>query len=257
MQFIDTHTHLSNEAYNNGPDAILDRSRQAGVDSWITVGTDINDSAAAVELTHRYERLYCAVGVHPHHTGEQVSGYLEQLEQLTHNEKVAAVGEIGLDYHYDFSPRNIQQKLFQEQLALARQLHLPVIIHCREAMDHCLGILNECGGDAVPVVFHCFAGDKKAAKTLLDRGYYISLTGTITFNNAMELQEVVKYIPLERIMLETDCPFLSPHPKRNIKPNEPALLIHTAEKLAQLHNIDIMEVADATVKNSRYFFRLR
>jgi TatD DNase family protein len=258
MQFIDTHAHLTNEAYDNKElDAILDRARQAGVDNWITVGTDIDDSAAAVELTHRYEQLYCAVGVHPHESGKQISGYLEQLQLLARNDNVVAVGEIGLDYHYDFSPRNIQQKIFQEQLILTRQLQLPVVIHCREALDHCLGILDDWDGDETPVVFHCFGGDKKTAKNLLDRGYYLSLTGTITFNNATELQQVVKYIPLEKIMLETDCPFLSPHPKRNIKPNEPALLIHTAEKLARLLDIDIMEIAQATGKNSRYFFRLQ
>ena len=169
-------------------------------------------------------------------------------------DRVVALGEMGLDYHYDFSDRASQRRVFAEQLELAEEMGLPAVVHCREAFEDVLGIWRERGREDGGVVFHCFSGGCDEARAVLDGGGWISFTGTITFRNAGELQEVARYVPLERILLETDCPYLSPEPKRNVKPNEPALLVHTAEKLAELRGVPVEEIAQATVANSRSFF---
>jgi len=252
---IDTHVHLTDGRYHGQLQAVLQRAQQAGVDNWITVGTDVPDSRAGLELTGEFENIYCTAGVHPHESGKQEKGYVNELQKLTDNEKVVAVWEIGLDYHYDFSPRTIQQRIFQEQLELAVKVNLPVVVHCREAFDDCLGILDDWNNHEAALVFHCFAGDTKAAKLVLDRGYFVSFTGTITFGNALVSQQTAKYVPLEKVMLETDCPYLSPAPKRNQKPNEPALLVHIVEKLAELRGLSFSEIATATTENSRLFFK--
>jgi len=228
----------------------------AGVDRWIAIGTNRTDSLRSLELSRSHEGLFCTVGIHPHEAGQAEDGVLEEYRQWAQAESVCAIGEIGLDYHYDFSERPRQQEVFGEQLELAADLNKPVVIHCREAMDDCLDILKEWGQEDGRVVFHCFGGGKKEAAKLLDRGYYLSFTGILTFRNAAAETESAKYAPLERIMLETDCPYLSPEPKRNVRPNEPALLVHIAQKLAELRNISLAEAAENTTRNAVDFFTL-
>ena len=254
MRLIDTHTHLAGKEYSDILEQVLTRAGQAGVDRWVAVGTNLEDSATGIELSRRYSGMYCSVGVHPHEAGKQSKAWLEELRYLAQDQKVSAIGEIGLDYYYEFSDRDSQKQVFTEQLALAGETALPAVVHCRDAIEDCLGILDEWGRDDVPIVFHCFSGGTSEAKLLIERGYFVSFTGVITFGNARETQKAAQYVPLEMTMLETDCPYLSPEPQRNIRPNEPALLIHTAEKLAQLRGENVEKIAEVTGQNSRLFF---
>ena len=256
MQLIDTHAHLTMLAEEGNLAQALERSRQAGVDRWITVGTDVADSAAAVELSRNCEGMYCTVGIHPHDASKQTGDYLADLRRLSGEAPVVAIGEIGLDYHYEFSPRERQLKVLEEQLELAQELALPVVIHCREAMDDCLAALDTWNHYDKMVVFHCFAGGAAEAEAVIVRGHYISFTGTLTFANADAVREAAQYVPLDRVFLETDCPYLAPEPKRKVRPNEPSLLVHTAAKLAEVHGMTIDEVAKITTQNSRVFFGL-
>ncbi len=258
MQLIDSHTHLSYEPYQGKLAAVLERSRQAGVVGWILAGTDLTDSRRGIELCGEFANLYCTVGIHPHEADAAEKGYLEELRKLAGAPCVLALGEMGLDYHYDFSKRPAQQKRFEEQLELAGELGKPVVIHCREAFADGLAILKNrqrsAGAAENRVVFHCFGGDRSEARAVLDLGCFISFTGTITFRKADSIQAVAGYVPLERVLLETDCPYLSPEPKRNVRPNEPALLVHTAAKLAGLRGVSLEEIAQVTTHNCRYFF---
>ena len=256
MELIDTHAHLTAEVYRGQLDAVLDRARQAGVGHWITVGTDLADSAAALALSEAHENMYCTAGVHPHEAADIEPDYIEQLRQFASPGGVCAIGEIGLDYHYEFSHRNDQKKAFAEQLTLARELQLPAVVHCREAFDDCLAVIDECGPEDIQAVFHCFSGTCRQARAVLDRGFFVSLTGTITFGKAGEQQAVVRYVPLEKVFLETDCPYLSPEPKRKVRPNEPALLRFTAAKMAELRQMSLAEIAEVTTRNGRGFFGL-
>ena len=253
--FIDTHTHLATDAFDTIRTEVIERSIQAGVNEWISIGTNLEDSKAGIKLSSNMPNMHCTVGIHPHHASEQPDDYIAQLEQMVSTNKVCAIGEIGLDYHYDFADRADQKRVFAEQLNLATTRNLPIVIHSRDAMQDTIDILDAWGGPQ-RVVFHCYGGDLKEAKALAARGYWISYTGTITFKNAEMAREVAREMPLDRIMLETDCPYMSPAPMRKIKPNEPALLIHTAKKLAELHNISLEELSKITVKNSRYFFSI-
>lgn len=254
MRLIDTHAHLTMLAKDGDLAGVLERSRQAGVDRWITVGTDVADSVAAVELSRNCEGMYCTVGIHPHDAGKQSGEYLAELRRLSGEAPVVAIGEIGLDYHYEFSPRESQLKVLEEQLELAGELSLPVVIHCREAMEDCLAVLDAWGHYDKVVVFHCFGGGAEEAESVLVRGYYVSFTGTLTFANAEAVREAARQAPLDRVFLETDCPYLAPAPKRKVRPNEPSLLVHTAAKLAEVHGMTLDEIAEITTQNSRVFF---
>lgn len=254
MALIDIHAHLTDKRYEGQLADVLERSRQAGVDGWITVGTNVADSLAAVVLAEDIEQVSCVVGVHPHASAEAERGYCDELKRLAAKEVVCGIGEIGLDYHYDFSDRISQRRVFQEQLSLAIELALPVVVHCREAFEDCWPILKELGMAGRKVVFHSFAGNKAMAKKVLDGGYFISFTGMVTFDKAADIQDAARYVPANRLLIETDCPYLTPAPKRKIKLNEPAMLIHIARKLAQLRDVDVEEIAQATSENSRLFF---
>jgi len=256
MQLIDTHTHLATAPYNEILTQTLERSRQADVTQWITIGTNLKDSQRGIDLSSQIEDMFCSVGIHPHEAGEQPQYYLDQLASLAESPKVCAIGEIGLDYHYDFSDPKIQKRIFMDQLDMSRLTKLPIVIHCREAVSDCLAILKQWNQPEASVVFHCFTSDKKEAKAMLDQGHWISFTGTITFKNTLENQKAAQYVPLDRMMLETDCPYLSPAPMRKVKPNEPALLVHTADKLADLRGKTLEEIAETTTRNSRYFYKL-
>ena len=251
--FIDTHTHLATDTFDNIRDEILKRSLEAGVSQWISIGTNLEDCKAGILLSEKIPNMHCTVGIHPHHASEQPDDYIAQLEKMVSQNNVCGIGEIGLDYHYDFADRNDQKRVFAEQLELATSLNLPIVIHSRDAMSDTIDILDAWGGPQ-RVVFHCYSGDLAEAKALATRGYWLSYTGTITFKNAEIAREVAREMPLDHIMLETDCPYMSPAPMRKKKPNEPALLIHIAEKLAEIHNISLEELSKITVKNSRYFF---
>jgi len=259
VQLIDTHCHLTFEQLVGDIEAVVDRSKTAGVTGWITVGTDPEHNQKAVELADRFENMYATVGIHPHDAKDVTAKTLSELKELAGSEKVVAVGETGLDFHYDFSPRQDQRRAFEAQLEIARQLNLPVIIHCREAFDEMIDILERfigVKGRLKGVVFHCFSGTAQQARIVLDHGFYISFTGVVTFKNAQKAREAAKIVPVDRLMLETDCPYMSPEPMRKQKINEPALMVHTARFLAELKEMDPADFARAVTTTSKSFFGL-
>ena len=256
MELIDTHCHLTFEPLAEDVPGVIERSRAAGVDGWITVGTHLEDSRRAVELAGQYENMYAAVGIHPHDAHSADPRALEELKQVARQEKVVAIGETGLDFHYNFSKQPDQKRVFEAHLDIARELDLPVVIHSRNAFDETMEILDRSGGGLRGVVFHCFSGSADQAGLVLDRGYFVSFTGVVTFKNAEGTREAARIVPLDRLMIETDCPYMSPEPLRKQKPNEPALMIHTAGLLAQLKGIGTDDLARATTRNAIEFFRL-
>ncbi|MHC4259215.1 MAG: TatD family hydrolase [Planctomycetota bacterium] len=256
MNLIDTHCHLTFDDLAADIDGVIKRSRQAGVTAWITVGTDLNESQKAIELTDRFESIYVAVAIHPHDAKTVTPETIAQLKALTQNPKVVAIGETGLDYHYDNSLHEDQRRVFADHLKLAAELNLPVIIHCRKAFDETLEILDRHGRDVKKVVFHCFSGSAEQAEILLPKGYYFSFTGVVTFKNAEKTRKAAVAIPLDRLMLETDCPYMSPEPMRKQKVNEPALMIHIAKFLADLKDIPLEDFAQTVTATTKTFFDL-
>ena len=259
MELIDTHCHLTFEQLAGDIENVLERSKSAGVTKWITVGTDSHHNRKAVELAGRFENIYAAVGIHPHDAKDITGQTITELKELAGNDKVVAIGETGLDFHYNFSKQPAQRRAFATQLRIAHELNLPVIVHSREAFDETMDILDQFirfDGQLKGVVFHCFSGTAEQAGIVLDYGFYISLTGVVTFKNAETARRVAKMVPLERLMLETDCPYMSPEPMRKQKVNEPALMIHTAKFLAELKEMDIAEFSDTVTATSKAFFGL-
>jgi len=256
MELIDTHCHLTFDDLAGDIPAILERSKAAGVTGWITVGTDPNENQKAIDLTNRVENLYAATAIHPHDAKTVTRETIAELKELAQNPKVVAIGETGLDYYYDNSPRQDQRRVFAQHLQIAAELNLPVIIHCRKAFNETIEILDRNGQDVKKVVFHCFSGSADQAKIVLSKGYHISFTGLVTFKNANKTREAAKVVPLDRLMLETDCPYMSPEPMRKQKLNEPALLIHTAKFLADLKGMDLSDFAQATTTTTKAFFAL-
>ncbi len=256
MELFDTHCHLTFEPLSDDIESVLTRSKAAGVTSWLTVGTDPRHNQKAVALADKFQNMYAAVGIHPHDAKDATDQTFAELEKLAQNPKVVAVGETGLDFHYNFSNHPDQKKVFAQQLKIASKLNLPAIIHSRESFDATMKILEQFRQELKKVVFHCFTGSADQAKIVLDKGFYISFTGVITFKNAHTLRDTAKIVPLDRLMLETDCPYMSPEPLRKQKINEPALLLHTATCLAQLKEMTLPDFAENVTSTSKNFFRL-
>ncbi|MFA5239325.1 MAG: TatD family hydrolase [Phycisphaerae bacterium] len=255
MELIDTHCHLTFEQFTEDVAQVIQRSTDAGVTGWITVGTDLADSRKAVELAERFEKMYAAVGIHPHDARTVTADTLKELRELAQHKKIVALGETGLDYHYNFSSHEEQRNVFNEHLKIAAEMDLPVIVHCREAFDETMDILEQFK-DVKKIIFHCFSGSAEQAKIVLDKGFYISFTGVVTFKNADAIRDTARLVPLDRMMVETDCPFMSPEPMRKQKTNEPALMIYTAKRLAELKEIDLADFAEAVTATSKVFFGL-
>ena len=256
MNLIDTHAHLTYEGLAERLDDVLARSIDAGVTRWITVGTKIADNEDTLLLISRHDNLWGALGYHPHEADDVTDADMELLKKQLGHARVVAVGETGLDYHYLHSTAENQQRVFRQHLDIAAEVQLPVIIHTREAWEDTMAILDEYAGKLKNVVIHCYGGDVEQTNRVLDRGFYISFTGTVTFKNNQALRDVAKMIPLDRLMIETDCPYISPHPFRSIRPNEPALLIHTAQCLADVHDLPLDQFAEKITKTSGVFFGL-
>jgi len=255
MNLIDAHCHLTYEPFAD-IDVVLKRSRDAGVTSWITIGTDLADSQKAVELAGRFENMFATVAIHPHNAKTADQPTIAQIKELAQNKKVVAIGETGLDLHYDFSTPQQQQDSFLKHLEIAKELNLPVVIHSREAFNETMEILEAHESGLKGLVFHCYSGNRQQAKIILDKGWYISLTGVVTFKNAETTREVAKYVPLDRLMIETDAPYLSPEPMRKQRVNEPALLIHTARFIAGLRGIELPKFAEAVTITTKQFFAI-
>lgn len=252
---IDTHCHLTFPQLHDIVSDILERARQAHVGSVITVGTDLDDSQKCIDLAGRHARVFCTVGIHPHQAASAPPDAARALANLIDHPRVVAVGETGLDYHYDFSPPKTQQAIFHEQLALAEQTQLPVVIHCREAFDDALAILAE--HPRLPgAVFHCFTDSAHHAKAVLDRGWMLSMTGIVTFARSDELRTIAGNVPDDQLMVETDSPYLSPEPVRKQRTNEPANVTHVARLLAKVRAQPFADFARLTTANARTFFKL-
>ena len=254
MELIDTHCHLTFKQLAGDITGVLERSRTAGITGWVTVGTDAKHNRKCVELAEKFENIYATVGIHPHDAKNVTDETLEELKELAQREKVVAIGETGLDFHYNFSPPKVQKEVFVKHLVIASEYDLPVIVHCREAFEETMEILFTYGKGIKRLVFHCFGGSAEQAKIVIDRGYYISFTGVVTFKNASGVQEAVRAVPLERLMVETDCPYMSPEPMRKQKVNEPALMIQTARFLAKLKEMVLGDFCEKVNSTSRDFF---
>jgi TatD DNase family protein len=251
---IDTHTHLHDPEFDTDRETVIQRARQDGVDRMITIGTDLASSQNAVELAQKYDFIYATVGVHPHEVKTLPDDSYQALEELAKQPKVVAYGEVGLDYYYMHSPKDLQQKHFREQVRLARSLGLPLVIHTREASEDTLTVLKEEKAEEIGGVFHCYTGDLATAKAALNMGFFISFSGILTFPKTMELQAVAREIPVESLLVETDCPYLAPIPYRG-KRNEPAYVRHVAERLAQIKALPYEELAHTTTQNAKRLFK--
>jgi TatD DNase family protein len=255
MNLIDTHCHLTFDPLASDIDTVLTRSREQGICEWITIGTDLEHSRRCVALAEQHEGMYATVGLHPHEAKDLNRDTMHEFSQLARSPKVVAIGETGLDFHYNHSSAADQIQCFRDHLDLARRLDLPVVVHTREAFDETLAILDAVEG-VKRIVLHCFSGTTEQARLALARGYFFSFTGVVTFKNAHSIREAVEIIPLEKIMVETDCPYMSPEPMRRQRINEPALMIHTAERLAQLKQTSLADFALQTTETARTFFGL-
>jgi len=251
---FDSHAHIDDRKFNDDQEAVIARAAERGVTGFINVGSDIASSARSVALAERYEAIYAAVGIHPHDAKDVQEADYDKLVSWAANPKVVAIGEIGLDYHYDYSPRDIQQAVFIRQLELARSVGKPIIIHDREAHGDLMGIVKT-EGHGLSGVFHCFSGSVEMAKEVLKLGFYVSLAGPVTFNNSQKLKVVAREVPLDRLLVETDSPYLTPHPYRG-KRNEPAFVRLVAEEVARLREIDLETLAMATTENVKRLFNI-
>jgi len=251
----DTHAHLDMMGDGQEIKAVIERAVEGGVSRMISVGIDAESSAVAVRLAHEYASVYAAVGCHPHNADISTRADLDELEKMAVSNEVVAWGEIGLDYYRDYSSQEAQWPLFESQVILANELDLPVIIHDRDAHDAVYSVLKKMGKGEGKGVIHCFSGDLSLAEAFMALGYFISIPGTVTYKNASTIKEVAAKVPLDRLLLETDAPFLAPVPKRG-KRNEPLYVTYTAKEVARLRGISVLELAAETSKNAECLFNL-
>jgi TatD DNase family protein len=258
MELIDSHAHIDFAQFDDDREAMLERARSAGVSALLAIGTGPGPEKldAALPFADKYDWIYASVGVHPHEAKLVTAEHLERLVTLSKHPKVIAWGEIGLDYFYDHSPRETQHQVFRQQMELARQGKLPIIIHCRDAWPDCLQILEEVWKpSALGGILHCFTGTLEQAQRGLEAGFMISFAGNSTYPKAQNIRDVAREIPLDRILIETDSTFLAPQPYRG-KRNEPAYVAEVARTLASVRNLSPEELAAVTTQNFRRFFRL-
>ena len=249
--FVDSHCHLDNEQFEVDRDAVIERALAAGVERMVAIGTGNGppDLEAGMRLADRYPAIYATVGIHPHDAAKAAPDHYRRLSELLKHSKVVALGEIGLDYHYDFAPREAQKMAFVEQMAVARDARKPIVIHTREAWDDTLALLEKhwrptgLGG-----IMHCFSGGVREAERSLALGFHLSFGGIVTFPKALDIQEAARRTPANRLLIETDAPYLAPVPRRG-KRNEPAFVVETARKLAELRGVGVEEIARATADN--------
>ena len=250
---IDSHCHLTDPRLGSRLDAVLSRAARAGVSRMITISTSVADAIDCIDACRTRENLRCSVGVHPNYVAEEDFASLPQLRGLQASPSVVAIGEIGLDYHYGREHRDRQHQFFEAQLQIALDCNKPVVIHCREAVDDALAVLAKF--PSIQGVFHCFTGTPTEARRILDAGYLLGFTGPITFKKSDGLREVVRLTPMDRLLIETDAPYLSPEPMRKEKVNEPAWVTHVASAVATLKNLTLEEVDRITTENTCQFFR--
>ncbi|MEZ4358287.1 MAG: TatD family hydrolase [Eubacteriales bacterium] len=252
MRLFDTHAHVTDEALDSARKDIL-LSLNKDLAGFMECATCLNDMDKVVSISKENERVFCAVGVHPHEAKDFGDLTVDKIKKLLDFKRTVAIGEIGLDYHYEFSPKDVQKDVFEKQLSLAKSLKVPVVIHMREATKDTIDILKAHSG--VNGVFHCFSGSKETAKIALDMGFYISFSGTVTFSNAVSVVEAADYVPIDRLMAETDSPYLSPQPFRG-KTNRPENVRYTIEKLSQIKGISFEEMREINIVNFKRLFNV-
>jgi TatD DNase family protein len=251
---VDSHAHLQWTSFDKDREKVINRAKEADVKYIVNIGYDLDGSKKAIELAETHEGLYATVGLHPHNASEFNEKVLDGLRRLSENSKVVAMGEIGLDCYRNLSPKAAQQKAFEAQLILAQELELPVVIHDRDAHADVFKTLSKFKGKLTGVM-HCFSGSREMAEQCVKMDYYVSFAGPVTFPNAHKLHETAKTIDLDKILIETDCPWLAPQEMRGRR-NEPAFLPFTAEKIANLRGISLDELVEATTKNAKQVFQL-
>lgn len=250
---VDSHCHLDFDSFDEDRPETLNRAFEAGVGMMVTICTRLSRFEAIKEIAEMDDRLYCSVGIHPHQVAEEETATFEALVSRAAHPKVVGIGETGLDYYYDSSPRDDQATSFRTHIAAARETGLPLIVHTRDADDDMVAILrDEAGKGAFPCVLHCFSSSRPLAEAALELGFYISCSGIVTFKNAEDLRGIIRDVPLDRLIVETDSPFLAPIPNRG-KRNEPSFVVHTAEKIAELKGLEMAEFSRISTEN---FFRL-
>jgi TatD DNase family protein len=247
-RYSDSHAHLTFDRFDEDRDAVIERARAAGLEWIITVSSYLGDAERCADVAATYPGVHFTVGVHPHEAKGWTNEVADGLRAAGRRPKLVAVGEIGLDFHYDHSPRETQRAVFRAQIGLARELGLPIVIHTREAWSETLAILEEENGAAVGGVFHCFSGGPEEARRCLDLGFYLSFAGPITFKNPGRLPEAVAMVPLDRLLIETDAPFLTPHPFRGRR-NEPAMVVHVAQRIAEIRGVTSESIGEASTAN--------
>jgi len=257
MHFIDSHSHLILDRFNDDRDEVIQQAFSNNITHIVQSCDNLEEIKENLKLTKKYENIYSSVGIHPHEAKTWTNTSKEEIINYSKEEKVIAIGETGLDYYYNLSPKETQLFVFREQVKIAKEVNLPLIIHTRDAFDETFEILKDevRAFHELPLrgVFHCFTGDLKAAMEAIEIGFYISFSGIVTFKNSLPIKEAAKEIPLEKILIETDSPFLAPIPHRG-KRNEPRFVIHVAEEIARLKGISVEEVGKVTSENAKRLF---
>ena len=256
MKFIDTHAHYNDENFKGIEDETIKKCIDAGVDRIINVGYDVPSSIRSIELSNKYEQIYAAIGIHPHDVDNFTAKDVLDVYNTYYNQKIVAIGEIGLDYYYDNSPREVQKEWFKKQIELANELKLPIIIHDRDAHQDTFEIIKNTKSPEIGCVLHCYSGNVELAKEYVKMGCYISIPGTVTFKNNKKTREVAKEIPLEYLLIETDSPYMAPEPHRG-KRNDPSLVAFVADKIAQEKGISYEKVCEATKENAKRLFNIK
>lgn len=255
MKLFDSHVHLDDRRFDTDREELISSLGKEGVEFAVNIGADIESSKASIALAEKYDCLYATVGVHPHDVKSMKNEDIEQLRQLSQHKKVVAIGEIGLDYYYDNSPRELQKMWFIEQIKLANRCHLPIVVHSRDAVQDTYDILKM-HNEGSRVLIHCFSQSLEMAKKYVKDGSFLALGGALTFKNARNLVEVAKQIDLHHILIETDCPYLTPEPYRG-KRNDPTKVYYVAKKIAEIRNMEMDEVVNITNENAREFYGLK
>ncbi|SHH37889.1 TatD family hydrolase [Tepidibacter thalassicus] len=253
---FDTHAHLCDGRFKEDREYVIKKIKEEGIKYVLNPGADIPSSLKAVELSKKYDFIYSAVGVHPHDVKDMDEDTINVLRELAQNEKVVAIGEIGLDYYYDNSPRDLQKKWFKRQIELANELKLPIIVHDRDAHQDTFDIIKNTKNKDIGCVLHCYSGNVELAREYIKLGCLISIAGPVTFKNNKKTQEVVREIPLEYLLIETDSPYLTPHPHRG-KRNDPSLVRYVAEKIAIEKGISYEKVCEVTMENGKRLFNIK
>ncbi len=253
--WFDTHAHINSGQFAGEQDMVVRRALDAGVARFVNIGCERESILRTIEYVERYDCVYGAIGVHPHDADAYTDELLEDIRRWAAHPKILAIGEIGLDFHYDYSSRDTQREAMRKQIRLAKELAMPILIHDREAHKECFDIITQergwmCGG-----IYHCYSGSAEMAADIIKNGFYISFSGVITFPNAEKIRKVAMSIPLDRLLIETDCPYLSPQPYRG-KRNEPAYVVETGKVLAELRGVSHEEMAEITWKNAHAAYRL-